>query len=203
MNIFVFFLFFLFYWIFLIYISNIIPLSDYPTWNPPSHHPSACFYEGFPTSTHPLPPYHPHIPLHWGVKPSRHQGSLLPLMPDKAILCYICGWRHGSLHMYSLLGGLVQTLGNRGGGWGVCLVDIAVFPIGLKTPSAPWVLSLAPPLGTLCSGQWMAASIRLCICQALTEPLRRQLLSGSYQKALLGISNCAWVWWLFMGWNCR
>ena len=30
--------------------------------------------------------------------------------------------------------------------------------MGLKTPSAPWVLSLAPSLGTLCSVQWMTVS---------------------------------------------
>jgi hypothetical protein len=42
-------------------------------------------------------------------------------------------------------------------------------------PSAPWVLSLTPPLGTLCSVQWMAVSIHLCICQGLVKPLRRQL----------------------------
>jgi hypothetical protein len=34
-------------------------------------------------------------------------------MLDKAILCYICIWSPGSLHVYSLLGGLV--LGALGG----------------------------------------------------------------------------------------
>ena len=43
------------------------------------------------------------------------------------------------------------------------------------TPSAPSVLSLTHPLRTLCSVQWLAASICLCICQALEEPLRKQL----------------------------
>jgi hypothetical protein len=28
------------------------------------------------------------------------------LMPNKTILCYICGWSHGFLHVYSLVGGL-------------------------------------------------------------------------------------------------
>jgi hypothetical protein len=37
------------------------------------------------------------------------------------------------------------------GGWGCWLVHIVVPPIGLRSPSAPWVLSLAPPLGALCS----------------------------------------------------
>jgi hypothetical protein len=60
--------------------------------------------------------------------------------------------------------------------WDLCrywLVRTVVPPIGLQTPSAPWVLSLALPLGTLCSVQWMTVSIPFCICQALAETLRR------------------------------
>ena len=37
---------------------------------------------------------------------------------------------------------------SSGGYW---LVHIVVSPIGLRTPSARWVLSLASPLGALCS----------------------------------------------------
>ena len=48
--------------------------------------PSSYFYEGVTLPTHPLPPPCPHIPLHWGTEPSRDQGPLLPLMPNKAIL---------------------------------------------------------------------------------------------------------------------
>jgi hypothetical protein len=33
--------------------------------------------------------------------------------------------------------------------WGYWLVHIVVPPMGMQTPSAPWVLSLAPPLETL------------------------------------------------------
>jgi hypothetical protein len=38
--------------------------------------------------------------------------------------------------------------------WGYWLVHIVVLPMGLQTPSAPWVLSLAPSLGILYSIQW-------------------------------------------------
>jgi hypothetical protein len=69
--------------------------------------PPLCVYEGAPPRTHPLPPDHSSIPLHWSNEPSWDQGPPLPLMPDKAILCYICGWSHGSLHVCSLVGGLV------------------------------------------------------------------------------------------------
>jgi hypothetical protein len=30
-----------------------------------------------------------------------------PTMPTKALLCHICGWSHGSLHVFSLVGDLV------------------------------------------------------------------------------------------------
>jgi hypothetical protein len=62
--------------------------------------------------------------------------------------------------------------------WELCwywLVHIIVPPMGLQTPSAPWVLSLYPSLGTLYSVPWMAVSIHICICQALAESLRKQL----------------------------
>jgi hypothetical protein len=29
---------------------------------------------------HPLPPSRPHIPIHWGIKTSQDQGSILPTM---------------------------------------------------------------------------------------------------------------------------
>jgi hypothetical protein len=65
---------------------------------------------------------------------------------------------------------------------GYWLLHIDVPPMGLQTPSAPWVLSLAPSLGTLCSIQWIIVSIHFCICQALAEPL-------SYIR-LLSVSSC-------------
>ena len=65
---------------------------------PPSHPHPLCLYEDAPPPTHPLPPHLSSIPLCWGIKPPQDQEPPLPLMPDKAILCYICSWSHGSLH---------------------------------------------------------------------------------------------------------
>jgi hypothetical protein len=76
--------------------------------------------------------------------------------------------------------------------WGYWLAHIIVLLMELQTPSAP-------SFGTLCSVQWMALSTHFCICQALAELLRRQLISGSCQQALIGIQNSVWVWWLYMG----
>jgi hypothetical protein len=107
-----------------------------PYLNPPPHR----FYEGAPPPTHPLPPHCPSIPLHWGIKPSQDQLSCLSLMPDKAILCQICGWS------YVFFGWWFS--GSSGGLW---LVDIVFLSIGLQTPSVPSVFPLTPPLGSPCS----------------------------------------------------
>jgi hypothetical protein len=104
--------------IFFIYISNVIPFPDFPSENLLSHPPSTC------SPTHPLLFPCPGIPLHWGIKPSQDQGLFLPVMTNKAILCYICSWSHGSLRVYSLFGGLVP--GSSGGtGWFILLYGAA------------------------------------------------------------------------------
>ena len=54
-----------------------------------------------------------YVNIYWGIEPSQGQRPLLPVMFDKAFLCYIWGWSHGSLHMYSSFGGLVP--GSSGG----------------------------------------------------------------------------------------
>jgi len=64
---------------------------------------------------HSLLPHLPGIPLHWGIHLSQDKGLLL-LMSDNAILSYKCSWSHGSLHVYSLVGGLIP--GSSGvSGW--------------------------------------------------------------------------------------
>jgi hypothetical protein len=97
---------FFFYWIFYLLIFQILyPFLVFPPQIPYTFLP--CFYEGTPSHIHPLQPPHPGILLQWGIEPSQDQGPLFPLMPDKAILCYICSWSHESLHVYSLVGVLV------------------------------------------------------------------------------------------------
>ena len=82
--------------------------------------------------------------------------------------------------------------------WKYWLVHIVVPPRWLQTPSASWVLSLASSLGTLCSVQWMAVNIHVSICQALAEPLRRQIYHALVNKLVLataivsGFGGCLW-----------
>jgi len=124
------------------------PWNPYPTPPHPAsmkvlHHAPIC------SLLHPCPG----IPQQCDMELSQDQGPFLPLMPNKAILCYICYWRHESFHVYSFVGSLVP------GSSGVWLIDIVVLPMGLQTPSAISVHSLTPPLGTPShSNRWLQAS---------------------------------------------
>jgi hypothetical protein len=136
--------------------------------HPPSF-PQLHFISHIRSPTYPLSSPCPDIPLHWGKGPSKDQGPLIPLMSNKAICCYICSRSHGPLHVYSWVGGFVPGRSGQSD-WLILL-----FFYRLQTPSAPSVLSVIPPLGTLYSVQWLTVSICPCICQVLTESLRRQL----------------------------
>jgi hypothetical protein len=152
------------------------PFPVSPTPRNTLYHPLyPCFYEGIPPLIHPLL----FFPLAFPYTGSSmlHRTILFPPMPDKAILFYIDCWSHGSLYVYSLVGDL-----GPGRSGVICLIDIVILSMGLQTPLAPSVLSLTPPLGTLCSVQWLAASMCFYICQALAEPLRRQLYQGHFSK---------------------
>jgi hypothetical protein len=110
-------------------------LSSFPLRNTPIPSPSSTC-----TLTHPS--LFPVLAFPY-TKSSQSQGPLLSLMSHKAILCYICSWSLQSLLVYSLAGGPWEL-------WGYWLVHIIVPFMGtMQTPSAPWVLSLALPLGTL------------------------------------------------------
>jgi hypothetical protein len=98
------------------------------------------------------PPTCPGIPLHWGIEPTPDQEHLLPLM-SKAILCNTYSWSHGSPPCVFFCWWFCP--------WelcGYCLVHVVVSFMGLQAPSPPSFLSLAPPLGSLCSVPWLRAS---------------------------------------------
>jgi hypothetical protein len=69
-----------------------------------------------------------------------------------------------------------------------------------KAPSAPSFILLTPPLGSLCSVQWLALIICIHIGQDLAEPLQETAVSGPCQQALHGISNIVCVWCLHVEW---
>jgi hypothetical protein len=125
-------------------------LSRSPSPKVPTPSPSTCFYEGVPQ-----PPTHFHLPSfsYTGVLSLFRTKGLsshrCPMRPS-----YICGWSLRSLHVYSL-----NCWFSPWKLWGIWLVDTVVLPMGLQTPSAPSVLSLIPPLGTLGSVQSLAFNV--------------------------------------------
>jgi hypothetical protein len=71
--------------------------------SPPSPLP---LWRCFPTHSPTLAPLLQHPPT-LGHQTSTGPRASLPLMSDKVTLNYICIWSHGSLHVHSLVGGLV------------------------------------------------------------------------------------------------
>jgi hypothetical protein len=133
------------------------------------------------TPTH--PPTHllsspsPCIPLHWDIEPSQDQG------PGKTIFCYIYGWIHGSLYVYSLVG----DLDPGSSGWLILLFFLwgckplqllQSFLTPLLEELNPMVDCEHPPLHLSGSGR---ASLETSI-------------SGSFQHTLLGIHNSVCIW---------
>jgi hypothetical protein len=151
-----------------------------------------CFYEGVPPPTHPFPPPHPGITLHWDIhRSSQDQGALLALMRDKAILCYLCIWSHRSLYVYSLVGGLVPV--SSGVGVGVCLVDIVVLPMVASPFSSFSYFSnssivnpmVRPMVGLEYPPLYLSGSARAS---------QETTTSGCFQQVLLDINNSVCVW---------
>ena len=141
------------------------PHSKFLLQTPTAQSPPFWFYEGVCPPIH--PPYCPNFFLRNGVKPSRNLVPPLPLMQDKATLCYICSWSHGSLHMYSLVGVLVP--GSSGvSGWLISLL----FLWSCKPLQLLWYFFNSPTRVPELI-QWLSANICNCICQDLIVSLRR------------------------------
>jgi hypothetical protein len=125
-----FFIFFIWRWVFLnciLYLFKFQMLSAFPV--SPLETPSHLL-----SPIHPLTPSCPGIPLHWGIEPSQDQGPLLPLMPNKAIFWYICGWSHGCSMcilwlVVSFLGALKDLVG-----WYCCSSYGVANPFGFFSP---------------------------------------------------------------------
>jgi hypothetical protein len=98
--------------------------------------------------THPHLSQSPRIPLHWDIEPSQDQGPPYTLLPDKAILYYICSQSHRFVPLYSLVGGLVP--GSSGGCWFCCSSYGVANPCRSFSPShnsSIGALMLSPMVG--------------------------------------------------------
>ena len=93
----------------------------YPLSPPPNrlYYPtSPCFYEGVPPATYLIPPPSPGILQHSGIEPSKGLSSCwCPIRPSSATYAAVA---MGSLHVYSLVGGLIPGE-SRVSGWLILL----------------------------------------------------------------------------------
>jgi hypothetical protein len=145
----------------------------------------------------PHPPTHSRIPalaFPYTAASSLHRSCPPIDVQQDHLLLYICSWIHGCLYVYSLVGVLVP--GSSGGGGGGRLVDILVLPMGFAKPFSSFCSFPNSSIGDPCSVPWLCASICLCICQALGEPLRRQLCQTPVRKhflasAILSVFGCS------------
>jgi hypothetical protein len=172
--------------VFLYLYFNVIPFPGFLSNIPLSQPHTLCFYEGVPPPTHPLPP--PCLIIPYTGASSLHMTKGLSSHWFLTRLCHIYSWSQRSFHVDSLVGGLVPRSSGNLVGW-YCCSSYGV---------ASSVLSLTPPLGTLCSIQQLAESICLSICQTLAESLRIQLYQAPVSKPFLASTivsafcNCIW-----------
>jgi hypothetical protein len=166
------------------------PLQKLPI--PPTPH----FYAGALPPTHPILPYHPSIPLCWGIEPSQDQGPSLSLLPDKAMLCYIlqleprvppCAFFGWSFSPWELWGSL--TVRYCCSSYGVANPFTSFSPSSNSSIGVP---VLSPVVD--CAHLYLPGSGRAS---------QETAISCSCQQALFGISSSDCVWWLRMGWLPR
>ena len=102
----------LFYWINSLFTFKCCPLS----WYTPQKSHNPC--PPVPVSQSTLSHFPVRIPPHCSIQAFQDRAPLLPLISNKAILCCICFWSHGLLHLHSLVDVFVPgSLGVLGGSY--------------------------------------------------------------------------------------
>ena len=177
--------------IFYLFIFHVIPFPGFHLWKPPI--PSSLPVLLYRCShTHRLLPSHLDIPLHWVWSLHRTKGLSSHWCLIRPSICYVGRWSLGSFHVYSLDGGLVPV-SSGGSGWLILL-----FFLWVVNPFSSLSLVSSFSIRNPSSVQWVASSIHLCICQALAEPLRREIYQAPLSKHFLastlvsGFDVCIW-----------
>jgi hypothetical protein len=83
---------------------------------------------------------------------------------------------------------------------GYWLVHNVVAPTGLQISLAPWVLSLAPPLGGPVIHPIADCEHSLMCLLGPGLVSQETAISGSFQQMLASVCNGVTVWRLIMGW---
>jgi hypothetical protein len=158
------------------------PPSLFLLWKPPIPSSLPYFYKGAPPPTHPptptSPPWHsPTLghPAFIGPRASSPTNSRRghPLE---------CSWSHGSLHVYSLVGGLIPRSSGVSG-W-----LILFFFQWVTHPFNSFNLSLTPPLGSLW-GPMVSCKHKPLYLWVSGRASQETAISGSCQQALFGIHS--------------
>jgi hypothetical protein len=126
--------------IFFIYISNFITFPPFPSENYPIPSPLPLF------TNQPIPAY-----LSWDSSTLGHRTFTRPRASPLIDVPQVHPLLHMRLEPWVPLCVLFCWWFSPWELWVYWLFDIVVPPMGMQTPSALWVLSLAPSLGTLCS----------------------------------------------------
>ena len=115
------------------------------------------------------------------------------MMSHKPTPCYICSWRHGSLHVDSLVGLVPGSSGDTG--WFILLFLLW----GCKPFSSLDLFSSS------CIGEPVLSPINhyehpLLYLSVTSRASQETAILGSCQQALFGIHSSVCVWEQYMGW---
>ena len=114
------------------------------------------------------------------------------MMFNRDIFFYICSWKHGSLHVYPLVDGLVPR--SSGGVWlvyTVFLPEVANHFSSFMSFSNSSIGNpeLSPMVGCEHPPLYLSGSGRAS---------QETAIAGTCQQAFLGIHNSVWIWCLYI-----
>jgi hypothetical protein len=132
------------------------------------------------STTHPLPISAPCIPFYWGIEHSQEQGLLLPLKPNYPILCYTMCFLLLVVYSQWVLGVPVSSY--------CCSF------YGAENPFSSLGTSSCPFIGEPVLSPLDGCEHTLLYLSGIGRASQETAISGSCQKALVGIHNSVWVW---------
>ena len=160
------------------------PPSLCPLPNPLIPSPSPLPLRGGTPPTHTLQHQPSTIPLHWDIKPPQNQRSPLPLIPDKAVLCYICTWSHGPIPYTFFFDGLVP-----GRAWGSGYLILLLFLWGCKFHFSSFSPSLNSSFGVPGLSPMVGCEYLHLYLLGAGRASQRIAMPCSCKQAFLGISH--------------
>jgi hypothetical protein len=136
---------------------------------------------------------HPYLPLHCWIESSHDWEPLRLFMINKFILCYICGFSHGTIHVFSLVGGLVPGRSGVLVSLYCCSSYGGCNPLSSEGPfsSASITYTVFTPMVA-----WEHPPLYLSGTGRVSQ---KTAISSFCQQTLVGIHNHVLVWWWYTG----